>query len=68
VSTTHFTSLAAHVSLGGQERTSGVAQVSATKAALLADLAKHRPRFAHGAAVAAIFVRLTKLATLVLKV
>ena len=45
-----------------------VSKITAANAALLADLAEDRPRFAHGTAVAAVLVGLTELAALVLPV
>ena len=46
----------------------GIADVPAADTAELAGLAKHRPRLAHCASVAAVLVRLTELAALVLPV
>jgi hypothetical protein len=48
------------------EHVSLVAEVASGEATLLADLAKNRPGFARGAPVAAVLVRLTELAALVL--
>lgn len=43
-----------------------VSKITAANAALLADLAEHRPRLPHGATMATVLVGLTELTALVL--